>query len=198
MDFLSLSQGRQVRGREAAQGRRGRLSLHRPERLRVHADRLLRRARPVRRATCDSPAAIRARGARARASRRRSSPPAASTPSSRPRRSSQRGERRHRRRRRASRSPTPTGSARCELGRGAEVRRCDFTNYCEGLDQQHKQVTCKLWDREALDEPGVRAGDATASAACWRPIGRTTDGRDMQRHMKTPYRIAYTGPSTAR
>lgn len=38
-------------------------------------------------------------------------------------------------------------------GRGMDVRRCEFTNYCEGLDQQHKQVTCKLWDR-AL-EPGV-------------------------------------------
>jgi 2,4-dienoyl-CoA reductase-like NADH-dependent reductase (Old Yellow Enzyme family) len=34
------------------------------------------------------------------------------------------------------------------LGRGAEVRRCEFTNYCEGLDQRHKQVTCKLWDRD--------------------------------------------------
>jgi 2,4-dienoyl-CoA reductase-like NADH-dependent reductase (Old Yellow Enzyme family) len=41
------------------------------------------------------------------------------------------------------------------LGRGAEVRRCEFTNYCEALDQQHKQVTCKLWDRDALDEPDV-------------------------------------------
>ncbi len=40
-------------------------------------------------------------------------------------------------------------------GRGAEVRRCTFTNYCEGLDQMHKQVTCKLWDRVALDEPGI-------------------------------------------
>ena len=40
-------------------------------------------------------------------------------------------------------------------GRGAEIRRCTFTNYCEGLDQMHKQVTCKLWDRVALDEPGV-------------------------------------------
>ena len=34
------------------------------------------------------------------------------------------------------------------LGLGAEVRRCEFTNYCEGLDQHHKQVTCKLWDRQ--------------------------------------------------
>ena len=41
-------EGRQVRRREAAQGRRGGLSLHRPVRLRVHADRRLRRARPVR------------------------------------------------------------------------------------------------------------------------------------------------------
>ncbi len=39
-----------------------------------------------------------------------------------------------------------------EEGRGAEVRRCEFTNYCEGLDQQHKQVTCKLWDRD-FDTP---------------------------------------------
>lgn len=41
-------------------------------------------------------------------------------------------------------------------GRGAAVRRCEFTNYCEALDQSHKQVTCKLWDRLGLDEPGVR------------------------------------------
>jgi dimethylglycine catabolism A len=40
-------------------------------------------------------------------------------------------------------------------GRGQEVRRCTYTNYCEGLDQAHKQVTCKLWDRVQLDEPGI-------------------------------------------
>ena len=34
------------------------------------------------------------------------------------------------------------------LGRGAEVRRCKYTNYCEGLDQKHKEVTCQLWDRD--------------------------------------------------
>jgi 2,4-dienoyl-CoA reductase-like NADH-dependent reductase (Old Yellow Enzyme family) len=37
-----------------------------------------------------------------------------------------------------------------EEGRGDEIRRCIYTNYCEGLDQQHKQVTCQLWDREDL------------------------------------------------
>jgi 2,4-dienoyl-CoA reductase-like NADH-dependent reductase (Old Yellow Enzyme family) len=40
-------------------------------------------------------------------------------------------------------------------GRGAEIRRCLFTNYCEGLDQRHKQVTCQLWDRIGAGEPGV-------------------------------------------
>lgn len=39
------------------------------------------------------------------------------------------------------------------LGRGAEIRRCKFTNYCEALDTKHKQVTCQLWDREGLDRP---------------------------------------------
>ena len=33
-------------------------------------------------------------------------------------------------------------------GDGARVRRCEFTNYCEGLDQKHRQVTCKLWDKD--------------------------------------------------
>lgn len=50
----------------------------------------------------------------------------------------------------------PDWFAKTRAGRGDEVRRCEFTNYCEALDQQHKQVTCKLWDREALDAPGVR------------------------------------------
>lgn len=42
-----------------------------------------------------------------------------------------------------------------ELGRGEAVRRCIFTNYCEGLDQKHRQVTCQLWDRElSAPDPG--------------------------------------------
>jgi 2,4-dienoyl-CoA reductase-like NADH-dependent reductase (Old Yellow Enzyme family) len=49
----------------------------------------------------------------------------------------------------------PDWFLKMRLGRGAEIRSCAFTNYCEGLDQMHKQVTCKLWDREALDEPGL-------------------------------------------
>ena len=49
----------------------------------------------------------------------------------------------------------PDWFEKIRLGRGAEVRRCIFTNYCEGLDQAHKVVTCQQWDREALDEPGA-------------------------------------------
>jgi 2,4-dienoyl-CoA reductase-like NADH-dependent reductase (Old Yellow Enzyme family) len=46
----------------------------------------------------------------------------------------------------------PDWFLKLELGRGAEVRRCSYTNYCEGLDQRHKQVTCRLWDRD-LETP---------------------------------------------
>ena len=49
----------------------------------------------------------------------------------------------------------PDWFLKIRLGRGDEIRRCVFTNYCEGLDQMHKQVTCKLWDRVELDEPGI-------------------------------------------
>ncbi len=49
----------------------------------------------------------------------------------------------------------PDWFLKVRMGRGAEVRRCVFTNYCEGLDQKHKQVTCKLWDRVGVDGPGV-------------------------------------------
>ncbi len=40
-------------------------------------------------------------------------------------------------------------------GHGSQVRLCLYTNYCEALDQRHRQVTCELWDRESLDEPGI-------------------------------------------
>jgi 2,4-dienoyl-CoA reductase-like NADH-dependent reductase (Old Yellow Enzyme family) len=49
----------------------------------------------------------------------------------------------------------PDWVMKVRLGRGDEVRRCTYTNYCEALDQVHRQVTCKLWDRKQLDEPGI-------------------------------------------
>jgi 2,4-dienoyl-CoA reductase-like NADH-dependent reductase (Old Yellow Enzyme family) len=50
----------------------------------------------------------------------------------------------------------PDWFLKVRLGRGDEVRVCEYSNYCEGLDQKHKQVTCKLWDRLDTDAPGVR------------------------------------------
>jgi dimethylglycine catabolism A len=64
-----------------------------------------------------------------------------------------------------------------ELGRGDAVRRCLFTNYCEGLDQRHLEVTCQLWDRE-FDEPDAggsapRNRSRRSSAAPWRRRSRS-------------------------
>jgi 2,4-dienoyl-CoA reductase-like NADH-dependent reductase (Old Yellow Enzyme family) len=53
----------------------------------------------------------------------------------------------------------PDWFLKMRTGRGDETRRCVFTNYCEGLDQMHKQVTCKLWDRVHLDERGISMSD---------------------------------------
>src|SRR4029078_11092944 len=41
----------------------------------------------------------------------------------------------------------PDWFRKTQLGRGGEVRLCEYTNYCEGLDQKHKPVTCQLWDK---------------------------------------------------
>ena len=53
----------------------------------------------------------------------------------------------------------PDWFLKVRLGRGEEVRRCTYTNYCEALDQAHRPVTCKLWDRKDLDEPGIATID---------------------------------------
>ena len=49
----------------------------------------------------------------------------------------------------------PDWFRKVKLGREQEVRRCTYTNYCEALDQAHRQVTCKLWDRKELNEPNI-------------------------------------------
>ncbi|HEY0764487.1 MAG TPA: NADH:flavin oxidoreductase [Pyrinomonadaceae bacterium] len=53
----------------------------------------------------------------------------------------------------------PDWFVKVRLGRGDEVRRCTYTNYCEALDQAHRPVTCKLWDRVGLDEEGIATVD---------------------------------------
>jgi 2,4-dienoyl-CoA reductase-like NADH-dependent reductase (Old Yellow Enzyme family) len=55
-------------------------------------------------------------------------------------------------------------------GRGDEVRRCFFTNYCEALDQAHKEVTCQRWDREfpeGADVPRSKDGKRRLVAPPW-------------------------------
>ncbi|HEV7356854.1 MAG TPA: NADH:flavin oxidoreductase [Steroidobacteraceae bacterium] len=49
----------------------------------------------------------------------------------------------------------PDWFLKVRTGRGDKVRLCIYTNYCEALDQRHREVTCELWDRSGLDEPGV-------------------------------------------
>jgi hypothetical protein len=51
--------------------------------------------------------------------------------------------------------PIRAGGRSCAKDAAREVRQCEYKNYCEGLDQKHKDVTCQLWDRVALDEPGL-------------------------------------------
>jgi dimethylglycine catabolism A len=45
----------------------------------------------------------------------------------------------------------PDWFLKVRLGRGDAVRLCLYTNYCEALDQRHREVTCELWDREGLE-----------------------------------------------
>jgi 2,4-dienoyl-CoA reductase-like NADH-dependent reductase (Old Yellow Enzyme family) len=66
----------------------------------------------------------------------------------------------------------PDWFLKLRLGRGGEVNVCEYTNSCEGLDQKHKQVTCKLWDRTGLDEPSAklsRDGRRRLTAPAWKP-----------------------------
>ena len=59
----------------------------------------------------------------------------------------------------------PDWFAKMRRGQGESIRRCQFTNYCEALDQKHKEVTCQLWDRNF--------SDATSETS----IPKTMDGK---------------------
>jgi 2,4-dienoyl-CoA reductase-like NADH-dependent reductase (Old Yellow Enzyme family) len=71
----------------------------------------------------------------------------------------------------------PDWFLKLELGLGDRVRRCKYTNYCEALDQHHKQVTCQLWDRQQLEQaphPHERSDDGRRRlvAPPWVPPAR--------------------------
>lgn len=66
----------------------------------------------------------------------------------------------------------PDWFRKVQLGLGEQVRRCVYSNYCEGLDQKHKQVTCQLWERLDRDQPGVKLtadGRRRLTAPAWTP-----------------------------
>ena len=66
----------------------------------------------------------------------------------------------------------PDWFEKVRLGYGSEVMLCRYSNYCEGLDQKHKQVTCELWDRASLDsDDAVIASDGRRrlTAPFWVP-----------------------------
>jgi dimethylglycine catabolism A len=58
-----------------------------------------------------------------------------------------------------------------QLGRGSDVRVCEYTNYCEGLDQKHKAVTCQLWDKlpSTAGERRTPDGKRRLTAPAWQP-----------------------------
>jgi 2,4-dienoyl-CoA reductase-like NADH-dependent reductase (Old Yellow Enzyme family) len=71
----------------------------------------------------------------------------------------------------------PDWFQKIELGLGPQIRRCKYTNYCEALDQKHRQVTCQLWDRDfTVGDDGLPDG----------AIAKSTDGR--RRLVAPPWR----------
>jgi 2,4-dienoyl-CoA reductase-like NADH-dependent reductase (Old Yellow Enzyme family) len=64
----------------------------------------------------------------------------------------------------------PDWFLKVRLGKGGENIVCEYTNYCEALDQKHVPVTCKLWDRVNMDEPDILKtmdGKRRLSAPVW-------------------------------
>jgi Uncharacterized conserved protein len=65
----------------------------------------------------------------------------------------------------------PDWFRKMSLGLGDQVRVCEYTNYCEGLDQKHKPVTCKLWDKVEPGDDARRTADGKRrlTAPAWQP-----------------------------
>ncbi len=70
----------------------------------------------------------------------------------------------------------PDWFLKLRTGRGGSIARCLYTNYCEALDRQHREVTCQLWDRIGLetDRPTLTADGRrrlVAPRGDWRARG---------------------------
>ena len=173
MDYLSLSRGGKFEDAKQPKVGWAVYPYTGPERLRVHADGALRRARAVRAQRAGDPRGP-GRGARRGLSRRRSSSSGGISTFEQAEALLRDGAADIV----ASARQTladPDWFRKMRLGRGDEVRRCVFTNYCEGLDQMHKQVTCKLWDHlelEGDDSPRTADGRRRLVAPAWEPAAQ--------------------------
>ncbi len=82
-----------------------------------------------------------------------------------------------------------------ELGRGTEVRRCRYTNYCEALDQRHREVTCQLWDRDLEHGDAARGGGPCTLAPSFPAPGSSAPGSSAP-GSSAPGSIAPGSPAT--
>jgi dimethylglycine catabolism A len=66
----------------------------------------------------------------------------------------------------------PDWFMKARSGHGEAINVCTYSNYCEARDQKHEEVTCQLWDRKGLDQPGIRKtkdGKRRLTPAPWNP-----------------------------
>jgi 2,4-dienoyl-CoA reductase-like NADH-dependent reductase (Old Yellow Enzyme family) len=85
----------------------------------------------------------------------------------------------------------PDWFSKVRSGHGDQVRLCLYTNYCEALDQRHRQVTCELWDREALDEPGIgKSSDGKRRLVA--PAWRVDQARETNAERQGPANTGFT------
>ena len=88
----------------------------------------------------------------------------------------------------------PDWFVKVRLGRGDEVVVCEYTNYCEALDQKHVPVTCKLWDRKQRDEPGVRMTPDGKTQAHGTVVGTRSGRRSGARSRRSAAQLTFRWP----
>lgn len=63
----------------------------------------------------------------------------------------------------------PDWFRKVKSGCGSEVRQCEYSNYCERLDQNHQEVSCNLWDKkDKVDTPLSKDGRRRLIAPAWK------------------------------
>lgn len=63
----------------------------------------------------------------------------------------------------------PDWFRKVKSGCGSEVRQCEYSNYCERLDQNHQEVSCNLWDKkDKVDTALSKDGRRRLIAPAWK------------------------------